>query len=83
VLKVIPETSKWILKKIYRVKEPQRSVDSTLREVEIVSRESEKDTRDRMREVEDRIDASMGRLEKKLKEQLEEALTNPLNNMNK
>jgi len=66
-----------------RVKETQRATDTTLREVEIVSRESEKDTRDRMREVEDRIDASMGRLEKKLKEQLEEALTNPLNNMNK
>ncbi len=54
-----------------------------MREVEIVSSESEKDTRDRMREGEDSIDASMGRLEKKLKEQLEEALTNPLNNMNK
>jgi|TARA_R110000824_G_scaffold138413_1_gene303071 predicted nucleic acid-binding Zn-ribbon protein len=66
-----------------RVKDTQHATDSTLREVEIVNRESEKDTRDRMREAEDRIEASMARLEKKLKEQLEEALTNPLNNMNK
>ena len=66
-----------------RVKDTQHATDSTLREVEIVNRESEKDTRDRMREAEDRIEASMARLEKKLKEQLEEALTNPLNNINK
>jgi len=64
-----------------RVKETQRATDTTLREVEIVNRESEKDTRDRMREVEDRIDATMERLEKKLGAQLEEALTNPLNNI--
>ncbi len=62
------------------VKDTQDSIDATLREVEIVSRESEKDTRDRMRETEDRIDASMQKLEKKLGEQIQEALDNPLTN---
>ena len=60
------------------VKDTQANIDATLREVEIVSRESEKDTRDRMRETEDRIDASMQKLEKKLGEQIQEALDNPL-----
>ena len=60
------------------VKDTQDSIDATLREVEIVNRESEKDTRDRMRETEDRIDASMEKLEKKLGEQIQEALDNPL-----
>jgi predicted nucleic acid-binding Zn-ribbon protein len=60
------------------VKDTQDNIDATLREVEIVSRESEKDTRDRMRETEDRIDASMEKLEKKLGEQIQEALDNPL-----
>ena len=62
------------------VKDTQDNIDATLREVEIVSRESEKDTRDRMRETEDRIDASMEKLEKKLGEQIQEALDNPLTN---
>jgi len=60
------------------VKTTQDSIDDTLREVEIVSRESEKDTRDRMRETEDRIDAEMTKLEKKISEQIQEALDNPL-----
>lgn len=60
------------------VKDTQDSIDNTLREVEIVSRESEKDTRDRMRETEDRIDVAMEKLEKKLGEQIQEALDNPL-----
>src|SRR6056300_581086 len=60
------------------VKDTQDSIDATLREVEIVNRESEKDTRDRMRETEDRIDASMEKLEKKLGQQIQEALDNPL-----
>ena len=63
------------------VKDTQDSIDKTLREVEIVSRESEKDTRDRMRETEERIEAAMEKLETKLKEQVEEALDNPLNDM--
>jgi|TARA_B100001093_G_scaffold300309_1_gene286364 predicted nucleic acid-binding Zn-ribbon protein len=62
------------------VKTTQDSIDDTLREVEIVSRESEKDTRDRMRETEDRIDAAMQKLEKKLGDQIQEALDNPLTN---
>ena len=62
------------------VKDTQDNIDATLREVEIVSRESEKDTRDRMRETEDRIDSSMQKLEKKLGEQIQEALDNPLTN---
>ena len=62
------------------VKDTQDNIDAKLREVEIVSRESEKDTRDRMRETEDRIDASMQKLEKKLGEQIQEALDNPLTN---
>mgnify|MGYP001226434668 CR=1 FL=1 len=60
------------------VKTTQDSIDDTLREVEIVSRESEKDTRDRMRETEDRIDSAMEKLEKKVSEQIQEALDNPL-----
>ena len=60
------------------VKTTQDSIDDTLREVEIVSRESEKDTRDRMRETEDRIEADMAKLEKKVSEQIQEALDNPL-----
>ena len=60
------------------VKDTQDSIDATLREVEIVNRESEKDTRDRMRETEDRIDAAMEKLEKKLGEQIQESLDNPL-----
>ena len=63
------------------VKDTQDSIDKTLREVEIVSRESEKDTRDRMRETEERIEVAMDKLETKLKEQVEEALDNPLNDM--
>ena len=63
------------------VKDTQDSIDATLREVEIVSRESEKDTRDRMRETEERIEAAMDKLETKLKQQVEEALDNPLNDM--
>lgn len=62
------------------VKDTQDSIDATLREVEIVNRESEKDTRDRMRETEDRIDAAMQKLEKKLGDQIQEALDNPLTN---
>ena len=60
------------------VKTTQDAIDDTLREVEIVSRESEKDTRDRMRETEDRIEADMSKLEKKVSEQIQEALDNPL-----
>ena len=60
------------------VKDTQDSIDATLLEVEIVNRESEKDTRDRMRETEDRIDAAMEKLEKKLGEQIQESLDNPL-----
>ena len=60
------------------VKTTQDAIDDTLREVEIVSRESEKDTRDRMRETEDRIEADMTKLEKKVSEQIQEALDNPL-----
>jgi len=60
------------------VKTTQDAIDATLREVEIVSRESEKDTRDRMRETEDRIEADMTKLEKKVSEQIQEALDNPL-----
>ena len=60
------------------VKATQDSIDKTLREVEIVSRESEKDVRDRMRETEERIDTSMEKLEKKLGEEIQEALDNPL-----
>ena len=64
-----------------RVKETQDNIDDSLREVEIVSRESEKDVRDTMRETETRIEGEMDRLEKKLREQIEEALDNPLNAM--
>lgn len=58
----------------------EKDVTQTIREVEDVIRESEKDVRDTMRETEDRIDTSMRRLEGDLKETLQEALDNPLNN---
>jgi hypothetical protein len=59
----------------------QKDVTASIREVEAVIRQSEKDVRSTMRETEDRIDADMKSLEKEMKEKLEEALDNPLNDM--
>jgi len=58
----------------------QKDVTSSIREVEKTIRESEKDVRDTMRETETRIDTDMRQLDKDIKEVLQEALDNPLNN---
>jgi gas vesicle protein len=63
-----------------RVKEIQRSIDESLRQLEAVNREMEKDVRNTMRETENRIDDSMRRLEEDLNKKIQEALDNPLNN---
>ena len=60
----------------------QKDVTASIREVEAVIRESEKDVRATMRETEDRIDADMRTLDKDINEKLQEALDNPLNDMN-
>jgi len=57
-----------------------KDVTASIREVEGIIRESEKDVRDTMRETEDRIDTDMRQLDADLKETLQEALDNPLNN---
>ena len=59
-----------------------KDVTASIREVESVIRESEKDVRDTMRETENRIDADMRQLDKDINEKLQEALDNPLNDMN-
>lgn len=56
---------------------------ATLREIENTVRESEKDVRDNMRETEERIDKEMSKLDNKVNERIDEALDNPLNDMNK
>jgi uncharacterized phage infection (PIP) family protein YhgE len=58
----------------------QKDVTASIREVEKTIRESEKDVRDTMRETETRIDTDMRQLDKDIKEVLQEALDNPLNN---
>jgi len=58
----------------------QKDVTQSIREVEGTIRESEKDIRDSQRDLEARLDAAMDKLEKDIKETLQEALDNPLNN---
>jgi len=58
----------------------QKDVTQSIREVEGTIRESEKDIRDSQRDLESRLDAAMDKLEKDIKEKLQEALDNPLNN---
>lgn len=60
--------------------ELQKDVTKSIREVEGTVRESEKDVRDTMRLTEDRIDESMRKLDKDIREVLQEALDNPLSN---
>lgn len=57
-----------------------KSVTESIREVEGTIRGSEKDVRSTMRETETRLIADMNTLEDELKEILQEALDNPLNN---
>jgi hypothetical protein len=57
-----------------------KSVTESIREVEGTIRASEKDVRSTMRETETRLIADMNILEAELKEILQEALDNPLNN---
>src|SRR5210317_842585 len=75
-----------------RVKEIQTDVDNRIRNMEDLNRETEKDVRDvssaldkdvraTMRETEDRLDEKMEKLDKELNQKLQEALSNPLNNM--
>lgn len=61
-----------------RVKETQRDIDDRLRVMENLNRETEKDVRDTMRATETRLEEDMRRLDKDLKETLQEALNNPL-----
>ena len=61
-----------------RMKDIQREIDSRLRELSDLSRETEKDVRDTMRNTEDRLDSKMEKLDKDLKQTLQEALDNPL-----
>ena len=60
----------------------EKDVAQSIREVESLNRETEKDVRDTMRETESRIDTDMRQLEKDINEKLQEALDNPLNDMN-
>lgn len=57
-----------------------KAVTESIREVEATIRSSEKDVRSTMRETETRLIADMDTLEKEIKETLQEALDNPLNN---
>ena len=57
-----------------------KGVTESIREVEGTIRASEKDVRSTMRETETRLIADMNILEAELKEILQEALDNPLNN---
>jgi len=61
--------------------EIRSETSDTLREVEATMRESEKDTRDRMKDTTKNLEDKMDKLEKDLKEMVEEALDNPLNDM--
>lgn len=61
-----------------RVKETQRDIDDRLRVMENLNRETEKDVRDTMRATENRLEEDMRRLDKDLRETLQEALNNPL-----
>jgi hypothetical protein len=61
-----------------RVKEIQRDIDDRLRMLENLNRETEKDVRDTMRNTENRIEEDMRRLDRDLRETLQEALNNPL-----
>lgn len=63
-----------------RVKETQQEIDNRLRLMENLNRETEKDVRDTMRATENRLEEDMRRLDKDIKETLQEALDNPLNN---
>ena len=59
----------------------EKDVAKSVREVEALNRETEKDVRDTMRNTETRIDEDMDKLEKDIRELLQEALDNPLNDM--
>ena len=59
----------------------EKDVAQSIREVESLNRETEKDVRDTMRATESRIDEDMDKLEKDIRELLQEALDNPLNDM--
>ena len=59
----------------------EKDVAQSIREVEALNRETEKDVRDTMRTTESRIDEDMDKLEKDIRELLQEALDNPLNDM--
>jgi hypothetical protein len=57
----------------------EKDVAQSIREVESLNRETEKDVRDTMRATEGRIDEDMRTLDKDIRELLQEALDNPLN----
>ena len=59
----------------------EKDVAQSIREVESLNRETEKDVRDTMRATEGRIEEDMRQLNKDIRESLQEALDNPLNDM--
>jgi hypothetical protein len=59
----------------------EKDVAQSIREVESLNRETEKDVRDTMRATEGRIDEDMRTLDSDIRELLQEALDNPLNDM--
>lgn len=58
----------------------QKDVTAAIREVEGTVRASEKDVRNTMREVEKRLEEAMDKLDSDIRQTLQEALDNPLNN---
>ena len=63
------------------INQVEKDVAQSIREVESLNRETEKDVRDTMRATESRIDEDMDKLDKDIRELLQEALDNPLNDM--
>lgn len=63
------------------INQVEKDVAQSIREVESLNRETEKDVRDTMRATEARIDEDMDKLDKDIRELLQEALDNPLNDM--
>jgi chromosome segregation ATPase len=59
----------------------EKDVAQSIRDVESLNRETEKDVRDTMRATEGRIEEDMRQLNKDIRESLQEALDNPLNDM--
>jgi methyl-accepting chemotaxis protein len=81
--KELEQMAKDIANELEKIRDTMGEIRSetgeTLRDVESNMRDSEKDTRDTMKNTRKDIEERMDRLEKDLKERIEEALDNPLN----